>query len=79
MSGSILQRPCVVLAVLGHALQVWSAELVSGPFAEAITPTNTLIRWTTDVATGSRVYFGPEPGQMSRRGIEVWGFTSVWP
>lgn len=64
---STLLRLLVMLAVFGQPSQIWSAELVSGPFVEAVTGTNAVIRWTTDVATGSRVYFGPDPAQMSQK------------
>ena len=64
---STLLRLLVLLAVFSQPLQLWAAELVSGPFVEAITATNAVIRWTTDVVTGSRVHFGPNPAQMSQK------------
>ncbi len=64
---STLLRLLVLVAVLGQPLQLWAAALVSGPVVEAITSTNAVIRWTTDVATGSRVYFGSNPAQMSQK------------
>lgn len=52
----------------GQPARLGAAELVSGPDVEAITGTNAVIRWTTDVATGSRVQYGTQPGQLTRRG-----------
>jgi hypothetical protein len=49
---------------VGGAVQ--AVSLVQGPVV-ALTPTNAVIRWTTDVAAGSRVQFGVSPGRMDRR------------
>lgn len=49
---------------LGGAAQ--AVSLVQGPVV-APTPTNAVVRWTTDVASGSRVQFGVSPTRMDRR------------
>lgn len=58
------------MAVLVFGARTWlgAAELDSGPVVEDVTGTNAVIRWATDVATGSRVQFGTESGRLTRRG-----------
>ena len=47
---------------LGHG-----AILVSGPGVEFTNGTQAVIRWSTDVATGSRVFFGESAARLTRR------------
>jgi hypothetical protein len=45
-----------------------AAELVGGPAITFPEGTRAVIRWKTDVSTGSRVFFGETPEHMTRRG-----------
>ena len=58
---------------------VVGATLVDGPSVEAISGTNALVRWATDVATGGRVRYGTElsnltQGAESAQGIPAHNF-----
>ena len=46
----------------GHA-----AVIKTGPTVEFTNGTQAVVRWSTDVSTGSRVFFGPSASQMTRR------------
>ena len=45
---------------------VVGATLVDVPSVEAISGTNALVRWTTDVATGGRVRYGTELSNLTQ-------------
>ena len=45
-----------------------AAELISGPAVEFTEETRAVIRWKTDVSTGSRVFYGETVERMTRRG-----------
>ncbi|HKQ20301.1 MAG TPA: metallophosphoesterase, partial [Candidatus Eisenbacteria bacterium] len=42
-----------------------SAQVVRGPYLQIGTPTGVTVRWRTDLATDSRVQFGPNPGALN--------------
>jgi len=42
-----------------------TAQIVRGPYLQIGTPTGVTVRWRTDLATDSRVRFGPYPGGLS--------------
>lgn len=44
----------------------WCATLVDGPDIHAISATNAIVRWTTDVATGGRVRYGIDPSNLTQ-------------
>jgi hypothetical protein len=41
------------------------ATLVRGPYLQSATTSSVVVRWRTDVATDSRVWFGPSPDSLS--------------
>src|SRR5690349_9738377 len=45
-----------------------AAELINGPTVEFTEDTRAVVRWKTDVSTGSRVFFGDAPDRLTRRG-----------
>jgi hypothetical protein len=55
------------VAVALGAFSVSAAEITHGPRIEFTNDAQAVIRWGTDVATGSRVFFGESPARMSRR------------
>ena len=42
-----------------------TAQVVRGPYLQVGAPTGVTVRWRTDLATDSRVRFGPYPGSLS--------------
>ena len=50
---------CVASAVHGQ-----SALVVRGPYLQLGTPSSMVVRWRTDVATDSRVLYGPDPTSL---------------
>ena len=67
----MFRRLSLLLSILigsGSPALLAAAQLISGPIVGEISGTNAVIRWTTDVPTGSRVQFGTQPGQLNRRG-----------
>jgi len=46
-----------------------ATELLAPPEIVPISPTSVTIRWRTDVATGTRLYYGLAPDQLSNRAI----------
>lgn len=65
-----------VTAWLG-APSVNAAEITHGPGIEFTNAARAVIRWSTDVATGSRVYFGESTARMTRRAEGVQGADHV--
>lgn len=55
------------LANLWFALASQAAVLTHGPVVEPGGEGHVMIRWRTDVSTGSRVYFGKAPSAMDQR------------
>lgn len=55
-----------VWACLAFLTQLAAVEITRGPSVES-TGTNAVIRWTTDVPTGTRVSFGLRPNSMNSR------------
>src|SRR5271168_3618259 len=53
-----------IVASSGHA-----TELLAPPEIVPISPTSVTIRWRTDVATGTRLYSGLAPDELSNRAI----------
>lgn len=49
------------------ALTSHAAGITSGPSVEFTNGTQAVIRWSTDVSTGSRVFFGESKARMTRR------------
>lgn len=56
-----------ILVLACVAMVAQAAVIVSGPTVEFTNRTQPVIRWTTDVATGSRVFFGETLGELTRR------------
>ena len=48
------------------ALAVSAQQVVRGPYLQRAAPTAIAIRWRTDVATDSRVRFGPSPAALTQ-------------
>ncbi len=46
------------------------ASIVRGPYLQVATPDGVSVRWRTDLATESRVSFGPAPNDLSSTAIE---------
>jgi hypothetical protein len=66
----MLFRLSVVLTLLfGFCLpaRLCAAQLLAAPVVEGLTTTSAVVRWTTDVATGSRVQFGPQADRLTNR------------
>lgn len=66
----MLFRLHVAFTVLfGFCSSAWlgAAELIGSPVVEGLTTTSAVVRWTTDVATGSRVQFGPQADRLTNR------------
>jgi hypothetical protein len=59
----------------------YAAEITGGPSVEFTNGTQAVIRWSTDVSTGSRVFFGESPARMTRRvqGEEGVNHSAVLP
>ncbi|WP_428654834.1 metallophosphoesterase [Runella sp.] len=45
-------------------------KIIRGPFLQIGTPTSIVIRWRTDIATGSKVTFGPAADQLNRNVVD---------
>jgi hypothetical protein len=39
-------------------------RITRGPYLQGATPTSVVVRWRTDIATDSRVRWGPDPGSL---------------
>ncbi len=66
----------LVVLVFGAALastELRGAALVGTPHVEFTNSTQAVIRWTTDVSTASRVYYGQSTGKMVRQGAGALG------
>lgn len=61
-----LTRWLLGCACLWFGWAVQGVSLEQGPVV-ALTPTTAVIRWTTDVESGSRVQFGLSPARLDRR------------
>ncbi len=64
------ERPALftLAGLLAAILAVPTAEAASvtrGPYLQMGTPTSVVVRWRTDVATNSRVRYGPSPGSLT--------------
>ena len=53
-----------VCLILGSWLSSWAA-VTRGPYLQLGTPTSIVVRWRTDVASNSRVQYGPAPGSLN--------------
>ncbi len=64
-----LRIPALVAALLGFLFPArpHAAHLVAAPVVESLTATSAVVRWTTDVATGSRIQFGQHAGALTNR------------
>src|SRR6187397_850017 len=60
-SSSTLLTVCLIL---GSGLSSWAA-VTRGPYLQLGTPTSIVVRWRTDVASDSRVQYGPAPGSLT--------------
>jgi hypothetical protein len=56
----------LALCIVASAWPLSGAELVRGPVV-AFTNGQATVRWSTDVATGGRVFFGETAGSLTRR------------
>lgn len=66
----LMQAMFRILLALGLLIThrpLGAVDIVSGPWIEALTPTNAVLRWTTDVPCGARVHFGSIPSKLDRR------------
>jgi hypothetical protein len=54
----------IVCLVLGAQIYSWAA-VSRGPYLQLGTPTSIVVRWRTDVASDSRVQYGPAPGSLT--------------
>jgi len=52
----------LVLALLATAVSAQAATVPRGPYLQKASADNITVRWRTDVATDSRVWFGTSPG-----------------
>lgn len=50
--------------VAGDPLGSPAAQIVRGPYLQRATSTSIIVHWRTDVATDSRVWYGPDPGHL---------------
>ncbi len=50
--------------ILGSWLSSWAA-VTRGPYLQLGSPTSIVVRWRTDVASDSRVQYGPAPGSLT--------------
>jgi acid phosphatase type 7 len=57
-------RLLTVCLILGSCLSSWAA-VTRGPYLQLGTPTSIVVRWRTDVASNSRVQYGPTPGNLT--------------
>jgi acid phosphatase type 7 len=53
-----------VCLILGSGSSSWAA-VTRGPYLQLGTPTSIVVRWRTDVASNSRVQYGPAPGSLT--------------
>src|SRR6185503_15957299 len=64
-----LPKACGLLLGISTAFLVASAAsaqtITRGPYLQSVSPTAVTVRWRTDVATGSRVDLGDNPGSYS--------------
>jgi hypothetical protein len=60
--------------VLTFQFTAGAAELIRGPYLQSGSPTSVTVRWRTDVATDSRVFYGTNISDLDRSVIDT-GFT----
>src|SRR3954462_14210937 len=64
----LLLGACLMLLCFSSEPAGRAAELLDGPAVTFAEGTRAIIRWKTDVSTGSRVFFGESLQRMTRRG-----------
>ncbi len=50
-----------------------SARITHGPVVESVTSTTGVVAWSTNVSSGSVVYYGVSQGQLTQRSEMPWG------
>ena len=64
MKSHKLSSKLLICLILGSCLPTWAA-VTRGPYLQLGTPTSIVVRWRTDVASDSRVQYGPAPGSLT--------------
>ncbi|HSF16184.1 MAG TPA: metallophosphoesterase [Vicinamibacteria bacterium] len=57
--------PAFVVGFLTVPSVAPARTVTRGPYLQTLTPTSVVVRWRTDIATDSRVAFGPAPGNLT--------------
>src|SRR5688572_7273804 len=66
-----------ITLVASVQLVAQAASLVRGPRVEFTNGVQAVVRWSTDVSTGSRVFFGESTERMTRRANGEQGVDHV--
>lgn len=54
---------CLIL--LAASISVWSQNIIRGPYLQSGSSTSVTIKWRTDAATNSKIWYGAIAGQLS--------------
>ncbi|MGE0641153.1 MAG: purple acid phosphatase family protein [Thermoanaerobaculia bacterium] len=52
---------CLLLAILLSGTSAEAADVIRGPYLQRVSRSQAIVRWRTDVATGSQVWWGDSP------------------
>jgi len=55
----------LILFLLLASINIWAQNVVRGPYLQTGTPTSIIVKWRTDVATSSRVWYGTNPNALT--------------
>lgn len=58
----VVSLPVILLLFLGWCEAAFALAVTRGPYLQMGTPTSIVVRWRTDIASDSRVRYGPAPG-----------------
>ena len=68
---SILMFAALLTAIsAGIGYTQATVSLTRGPYLQSGTPTTVTVRWRTDLATDSRVLYGPAPGALNSSAVD---------
>ena len=63
----------LILFFLLASINICAQSVIRGPYLQTGTPTSIIVKWRTDVATSSRVWYGTNPNALINSAGSAFG------